>query len=90
MFATRDEMLTSFLVGVKHFLKDFLKRFLTDFRYRICTKRRRRDLNPRAAINDLLPFQGSPFGQLGDFSMQIPTKVSSLFNYSNPFSEVTV
>ena len=32
------------------------------------TERRRRDLNPRAAINDLLPFQGSPFGQLGYFS----------------------
>ena len=31
-------------------------------------KRRRRDLNPRAAINDLLPFQGSPFSQLGYFS----------------------
>ena len=28
-------------------------------------KRRRRDLNPRAAINDLLPFQGSPFSRLG-------------------------
>ena len=28
-------------------------------------KRRRRDLNPRAAINDLLPFQGSPFSHLG-------------------------
>ncbi len=27
--------------------------------------RRRRDLNPRAAINDLLPFQGSPFNHLG-------------------------
>ena len=27
--------------------------------------RRRRDLNPRAAINDLLPFQGSPFSLLG-------------------------
>ena len=25
-------------------------------------------MNPRAAINDLLPFQGSPFGQLGYFS----------------------
>ena len=32
-------------------------------------ERRRRDLNPRAAINDLLPFQGSPFGQLGYFSI---------------------
>ena len=35
----------------------------------LCAQRRRRDLNPRAAINDLLPFQGSPFGQLGYFSM---------------------
>ena len=34
-----------------------------------CFKRRRRDSNPRAAINDLLPFQGSPFGQLGYFSI---------------------
>ena len=33
-------------------------------------KRRRRDLNPRAATNDLLPFQGSPFGQLGYFSIK--------------------
>ena len=32
-------------------------------------ERRRRDLNPCAAVNDLLPFQGSPFGQLGYFSM---------------------
>ena len=31
-------------------------------------ERRRRDLNPCAAVNDLLPFQGSPFGQLGYFS----------------------
>ena len=34
----------------------------------IVSERRRRDLNPRAATNDLLPFQGSPFGQLGYFS----------------------
>ena len=27
--------------------------------------RRRRDLNPRAAINDLHPFQGCPFSLLG-------------------------
>ena len=33
-------------------------------------ERRRRDLNPCAAINDLLPFQGSPFGQLGYFSIK--------------------
>ena len=41
------------------FLLSFLKK-----------ERRRRDLNPRAAINDLLPFQGSPFGQLGYFSIK--------------------
>ena len=34
-------------------------------------QRRRRDLNPRAAINDLHPFQGCPFGQLGYFSTEI-------------------
>ena len=39
--------------------------------------RRRRDLNPRAAINDLLPFQGSPFGQLGYFSKR-PSFAASL------------
>ena len=33
-------------------------------------ERRKRDLNPRAAVNDLLPFQGSPFGQLGYFSIK--------------------
>ena len=41
-------------------------------------KRRRRDLNPRAAINDLLPFQGSPFGQLGYFS-KLPYAITSFF-----------
>ena len=41
-------------------------------------KRRRRDLNPRAAINDLLPFQGSPFGQLGYFSKS-PYAIASFF-----------
>ena len=30
-----------------------------------CVERRRRDLNPRAAINDLHPFQGCPFNLLG-------------------------
>ena len=47
------------------FLLSFLKK-----------ERRRRDLNPRAAINDLLPFQGSPFGQLGYFS-KLPYLLSS-------------
>ena len=33
-------------------------------------------MNPRAATNDLLPFQGSPFGQLGYFS-KLPYLLSS-------------
>ena len=41
-------------------------------------ERRRRDLNPRAAINDLLPFQGSPFGQLGYFS-KLPYAIAPHF-----------
>ena len=44
----------------------FSKLFYSNYLY--INKRRKRDLNPRAAINDLLPFQGSPFGQLGYFS----------------------
>ena len=35
-------------------------------------------MNPRAAINDLLPFQGSPFGQLGYFSKS-PYAITSFF-----------
>ena len=37
-------------------------------------------MNPRAAINDLLPFQGSPFGQLGYFSKLSYLLSSSLCN----------
>ena len=57
----------------------FFKKFWSFFS--IPFKRRRRDLNPRAAINDLLPFQGSPFSRLGtspsvwssfDYDMQFP------------------
>ena len=33
-------------------------------------------MNPRAAINDLLPFQGSPFGQLGYFSKLIDLRLT--------------
>ena len=44
------------------FVKNFFQLFFK-------VERRRRDLNPRAAINDLLPFQGSPFSQLGYFSI---------------------
>ena len=52
--------LSSFVKNFFHLFKAFFDRFYN--------KRRRRDLNPRAAVNDLLPFQGSPFGQLGYFS----------------------
>ena len=48
---------------VNKFFSSFLKIF--------SSKRRRRDLNPRAAVNDLHPFQGCPFGQLGYFSEYI-------------------
>ena len=52
--------------------RTFFQVFLNQF----SVKRRRRDLNPCAAINDLLPFQGSPFGQLGYFS-KLPYLLSS-------------
>ena len=38
-------------------------------------------MNPRAAINDLLPFQGSPFGQLGYFSKMLDFKNRILSGY---------
>ena len=44
------------------------------------SERRRRDLNPRAAINDLHPFQGCPFGQLGYFS--IAARIRAIFGYT--------
>lgn len=46
-------------------------------------ERRRRDLNPRAAINDLLPFQGSPFGQLGYFSKMSTSQEFTIFLNEN-------
>ena len=51
------EFIITLLLCQELFLLSFLKK-----------ERRRRDLNPRAAINDLHPFQGCPFGQLGYFS----------------------
>ena len=47
-------------------------------------ERRRRDLNPRAAINDLHPFQGCPFGQLGYFST-MPDQSRTVFNFEGSF-----
>ena len=58
-FRSNSDMLSQFILFVNNF---FL--FILNFK----NERRRRDLNPRAAINDLLPFQGSPFSQLGYFS----------------------
>ena len=43
--------------------------------YHINLLRRRRDLNPRAAINDLHPFQGCPFNLLGTSPWLIKNKV---------------
>ena len=53
--------------------------FSTFFVSEICLKkeRRKRDLNPRAAINDLLPFQGSPFSRLG---ISPDADILSIFN----------
>ena len=47
-------------------------------------QRRRRDLNPRAAINDLLPFQGSPFSLLGTSPDKLAKKKKRRGWDSNP------
>ena len=58
-------------------------RYHPDSPYDICLQRRRRDLNPRAAINDLHPFQGCPFGQLGYFSEYITRYLIRSLKISN-------
>ena len=56
----RLSRLAKFVNNFFYFFQNlFSKFFRSDF------ERRKRDLNPRAAINDLLPFQGSPFSLLG-------------------------
>ena len=65
-------------------VKNFFHIFFDFFQSR---KRRRRDLNPRAAINDLLPFQGSPFGQLGYFS-KLPYLILVVFFFLRSNSEI--
>ena len=47
--------------------------------------RRRRDLNPRAAINDLLPFQGSPFSLLGISPKRPKNNIHELSNFVQYF-----
>ena len=54
------DILSQHLVGVNHFFKKVFCVFLY-----WSSKRRRRDLNPCAAINGLLTFQASPFSHLG-------------------------
>ena len=39
-------------------------------------------MNPRAAINDLHPFQGCPFGQLGYFSKMLECPFGQLGYFS--------
>ena len=57
--------------------------FLFYFVHHLMSERRRRDLNPRAAINDLHPFQGCPFGQLGYFSEYITRYLIRSLKISN-------
>ena len=62
-----SDIIPCFLFVCQHLFSTFFKFLYQHFTFPE-NKRRRRDLNPRAATNDLLPFQGSPFGQLGYFS----------------------
>ena len=64
-YHVRQALSTRFFVFL-FFLSSFSKVLKTNQ-----DERRRRDLNPRAAVNDLHPFQGCPFGQLGYFSSRI-------------------
>ena len=57
-----------FSTGEKDLHRRHRQYYLTNISCSNFLHRRRWDLNPRAATNDLLPFQGSPFGQLGYFS----------------------
>ena len=50
-------------------------------------ERRRRDLNPRAAINDLHPFQGCPFSLLGTSPNSLTSKVIFCYRIQIPGPE---
>ena len=65
----------------QHIFSIFWKFFMLSFFAK--PKRRRGDLNPRAAVNDLHPFQGCPFGQLGYFSMLCPNliQIRTIYTY---------
>ena len=66
--------LTYLFMFVNNFFNFFKKSLWSSF------KRRRRDLNPRAAINDLLPFQGSPFSHLGTSPRNLPKTGIQILN----------
>ena len=63
--------LSDSLINISHrhlFVNNFFELFFEVFSMCFAVinhQRRRRDLNPRAAINDLHPFQGCPFSLLG-------------------------
>ena len=59
-----SDIIPCFLFVCQHLFSTFFKFLYQHFTFPE-NKRRRRDLNPRTAINDLLPFQGSPFSHLG-------------------------
>ena len=76
------------LLRLALFVKNFFISFKQNLAIPACIRsrrrpeRRRRDLNPRAAVNDLHPFQGCPFGQLGYFSRSpITDRFSIACNY---------
>ena len=72
---------SSFTITQLHSLvNNFFQLFSKFFNF-VSVERRRRDLNPRAATNDLLPFQGSPFNHLGTSASGWITFLSeSIFN----------
>ena len=55
---SNSDILSYIFLLVNNFFEVFFKSYFQ-------AKRRKRDSNPRAAINDLLTFQASPFSHLG-------------------------
>ena len=68
-----SDIIPCFLFVCQHLFSTFFKFLYQHFTFPE-NKRRRRDLNPRTAINDLLPFQGSPFSHLGTSPSQLRHK----------------
>ena len=66
-----------YVITPKALCQQLFRSFTTSLDSLRC-QRRKRDLNPRAATNDLLPFQGSPFSRLGTSAWLIPVCASVL------------